>query len=558
MRYPTTVRPVHMYCSTTCHKVVAKTDAYLLIVQLPTFHGTFLPSPAFIYITRSDKTLLSRFYQFMSFYPNEIVAMIKPVLKKTLPLAIALSLTACSSSDTSTPDNNGYVSVGTITGFGSVFVNGVEFETDSATFDVDGVSGTQDDLAVGMKVGVKGTINDDGITGNATSIDFDEELQGPVSGITVGDGQTRSFTVLGTTVIIDSNETRFDDDSGVFDFDTIEDNDNVEISGYFDEAGTLHASRVELEDPDFDANSMVEVEGVITGLNGTSFMISSLNVDASAAALDDLPNGLVDGLKVEVKGSYDAATNTLTATKVEGEDDDLAEGDIEIEGIITRYVSDSDFDVDGHPVDASSADREPTSLTLYPGLHVEVEGNIIDGVLIAAEVKTREGENEVGALVSAVNVEANTFALEPVVGQPVINVRITTTTELDDEELDVEPFSITNIQPGNYIEVEGFINDAGELEAESVHRKNANDEDVFIKGIISAFDTVSVITTVTVLGISVAYDVDTNFEKDDSPSYTSTDFFSETSVINGSAEISVVDSDADGIADKIELEESDD
>lgn len=129
-----------------------------------------------------------------------------------ISMATALTLSACSSSDTNTPNDTGFVSTGTITGFGSVYVNGVKFETDSATFDVDGVSGTQDDLAIGMKVDVMGTINADGVTGTATSIDFDEELQGPVSDITVGDGQTRSFTVLGSTVIIDSNDTNFDDD----------------------------------------------------------------------------------------------------------------------------------------------------------------------------------------------------------------------------------------------------------------------------------------------------------------------------------------------------------
>lgn len=486
--------------------------------------------------------------------------MMKPTLKKALPVAIALTLTACNSSEDSTANNtgSGYVSVGTITGFGSVFVNGVEFETDSASFDVDGISGTQDDLAVGMKVGVMGTINDDGITGNASSIDFDEELQGPVSGITIGDGQTRSFTVLGTSVIIDSNDTRFDDDSGTFSFDTIEDNDNVEISGFFDATGALHATRIELEDADFDASSIVEVEGVISGLSGSSFMIGTLNVDASAAALDDLANGLADGLQVEVKGTYNAALNTLAATKVEGEDDSLtdSENEIEIEGMITRYASDSDFDVDGHPVDASSAEREPASLNLLLGLHIEVEGSVSDGILFASEVKTREGENEVGALVSGIedSISPETFTLEPVVGQT-ITVRVTSTTELEDEVLDIEPFSLSDVQVGDYIKAEGYINDASELEAKSVHRKNAAGEDVVVEGVITTFDTVSVTTSVTVLDINFPYDTNTSFEKDDVSPYTSADFFAETSVINGTAIISVIDSDADGIADKIELED---
>ncbi len=328
--------------------------------------------------------------------------MINSTFKTALPVAFALALSACSSSDSSDPttSSGSLASSGVITGFGSIFVNGVEFETDTATFNVDGVSGTQADLAIGMKVDIEGSINADGVTGMATHVDFDEELQGPVSDPITDNVQTKSFAVLGTTVIIDINDTRFDDDNGDFSFDTIEVNDNVEISGFFDAAGALHATRIELEDEDFDASSIVEVEGVIEGLSGTFFMIGNgtppLEVDASGAVLDDLPNGLVDGIKVEVKGTYDVATNTLTATKVEGEDDELedSENEIEIEGIITRYVDDSDFDVDGHPVDASAdtVEREPSSLILAEGIHIEVEGIVSNGILIASEVEAREIE----------------------------------------------------------------------------------------------------------------------------------------------------------------------
>ncbi len=478
--------------------------------------------------------------------------------KKAMAVAIAFSLSACSSSDGIAPEAADRVSSGVITGFGSIFVNGVEFETDSATINIDGVSGTQDDLAIGMKVDVDGNINADGVTGTASHVDFDEELQGPVTGINAGDGQTRSFSVLGTTVIIDAIGTRFDDEAGSFNFDSIEDNDNVEISGFFDETGSLQATRVELEDEDFNADSIVEVEGVISGLSGTDFMLGNLIVDASSAQLEDLANGLVDGIKVEVKGSYDVASNTLIATNVEAEDDDLedSENEIEIEGFVTDYVSDASFKVDGHMVNASGAEREPASLVFENGLHVEVEGNVVDGVLVASEVKTRAAEVEVAALVTGVNVESSTLTLRPVPGQPEVTVKITTTTELEDDVSDLEPFNISHIQIDHFLKVEGHINDAGELEAKSVERKDAADEEVSIEAIITAFDNVSVTTTVTVLGIDFPYvDATTEFEKEGVAGYTSTDFFNETSVINSTAVISVEDENADGIADKIELED---
>ena len=48
---------------------------------------------------------------------------------------------------------------GTVTGFGSVFVNGKRFETTAASFVVDGQPGSQGDLKLGMTVVVSGTVN---------------------------------------------------------------------------------------------------------------------------------------------------------------------------------------------------------------------------------------------------------------------------------------------------------------------------------------------------------------------------------------------------------------
>ncbi|MCW8942993.1 MAG: DUF5666 domain-containing protein, partial [Gammaproteobacteria bacterium] len=198
------------------------------------------------------------------------------LIKSTLATAIALSIAACTPADSEGVagiGGSGYVSSGSVSGFGSVFVNGVEFETDSSTFDVDGVSGTQDDLAIGMIVQVSGTINADGITGNATNIRFDDQLQGPVTGPITYDADrvTASFTVLGVNVIIDSGSTSFDIDgdlpaSTVFDFDSIAEDNNVEISGFFDSSGNLIATRVELKDITFDTSSIIEIEGRISDL----------------------------------------------------------------------------------------------------------------------------------------------------------------------------------------------------------------------------------------------------------------------------------------------------
>ena len=52
------------------------------------------------------------------------------------------------------------VSYGTITQFGSIWVNGVEFSTSNASFRVKGQPGAASDLRIGMVVRVDGSIND--------------------------------------------------------------------------------------------------------------------------------------------------------------------------------------------------------------------------------------------------------------------------------------------------------------------------------------------------------------------------------------------------------------
>lgn len=105
------------------------------------------------------------------------------ILFSTATLTSALLIAGCSGDSgiggTAGIGGSGYISSGTITGFGSIFVNGVEFETSSSTFDVDDDNSlSESDLAIGMRVVVTGSVNADGITGTATSVTYDDDLEG--------------------------------------------------------------------------------------------------------------------------------------------------------------------------------------------------------------------------------------------------------------------------------------------------------------------------------------------------------------------------------------------
>lgn len=492
-------------------------------------------------------------------------------LTTILSIVITLSVVACGGSGSigfSGIGGSGFISSGSISGFGSVFVNGVEFETDNASFDVDGVSGTQDDLAIGMIVRVSGTINSDGVTGTATSISFDDELQGPVTALTAPDvdGITRSFTVLGSNVIIDSGSTTFDISDNVpantsFGFSTISDNNNVEISGFFNSSGDLVATRVELKDILFDISSIIEVKGTISLLSGTTFNLGSLVVDASSATIDDLLNGLVDGELVEVKGTLNAGT--VIASKVEGKDTSIDDSnEFELEGIVTDYIDDSTFKISGISVDASNAVKQPLSLNLANDIRVEAEGAVVNGILVATEIELEGGDIKVHAEVSSVNVGAATFTVRPVTGQPEITVIVTSDTQLQDEVNDIEPYTLTNLfNDLGFVEVRGFDDGSGAIIATEIDV--TEQDDVIVQGEATAA-TGSATTggMITVLGVEFSFDALTDFEDKDDNDMTQVQI---DSLINGISPatpqlIKIKDNEAGtggnatGFADEIDIE----
>jgi hypothetical protein len=289
----------------------------------------------------------------------------------------------------------GITASGAITGFGSIFVNGIEFGTVDASRDVDGEisvsDGTDDDtvLGIGMVVTVDGTLNDDGVTGTAKSIQYDPTVQGPVQGPIIDvDPLTRSFTVMGISVTVQKVNTVF----SYVTFDTLQPDDLVDVSGFFDAGGVLQATRLERK----DGNEIV-VKGTVTGLADTAFTLevdqaaSTYPVDTTAA---EFPNGEpTDNQYVEVKGTLDNSLNVISATRVElkseGFDDTGSASIASIEGIVTDFNGIDDFRVAGQRVNASVAEFYPASLVsdLGPGAEVEIEGPIQDGVLMASRVE---------------------------------------------------------------------------------------------------------------------------------------------------------------------------
>ena len=485
--------------------------------------------------------------------------------------AIAISITACSSggSDVAGIGGSGITSSGTITGFGSVYVNGVKYDTSSATISIDDNPGIESDLSVGMRVTVSGSLIDDS-NGTATSISFNDDLEGPVSNIQpLPYDTTRTMTVLGRQVVIDSTTTSFDISGtlpGPFDFDSIVDGNLVEISGFLDSNGVMKATRVELKATNFNHNNnTVEMKGTVENFIAgppVTFNLANttgVTIDATGIVPDNnLPGGIVDGAFVEVKGTCSSANcTTVNASKVESGLDDFNDNDdVEVEGIITSLTDQNNFEVNGIPVDASGATRIPASLNLVEDREVEVEGTIVNGTLVATKVKDESNDLKVEATISSVTPSASSFELTPVSGQPAITVVIDKSTEVDDNvgSITNPDDLITGLNSGDFVSIEGYDGGSGTVVASEVERDAV--DDVIVQGIITAGSTAS--GTVTILGVTIPFDGATEFEDANDQAFVNADAFFNAITI-GSTLVKVKDradnnKNPAGIADEIEIE----
>jgi hypothetical protein len=402
------------------------------------------------------------------------------------------------------------VSVGPITAFGSVVVNGVRYDTSGTEFTVDGQQATQTDLKVGDMVVVKGTIDDDNTNAVAESIEFEDNVEGPVSSV---DSASSTLIVLGQTVLI-GDGTSIDDNCPALlaDFVTVA---AVEVSGQVAADGSILATRIECK----SILGEMEVTGVVSNLGTDTFMINSLVVDFTnvPAILDNFASGSIsEGDPVEAKGTSIGGTGELVATRVEFKGARFAnnEGDhVEIEGFITRFTSDVDFDVDGLPVTTMSG------TTVFQGgvagdlglnLKVEVEGEFDSaGVLNATKVEFKKAP--------AVRLVAQ---VDSVSGSSLVMLGITVNTDARTRFEDkagsnpLDSFAIVNVNAGDYIEVRGqeFPAGSGDIMAIILERDDI-DTRVILQGFVEAGGVNR--PTLTVLGVAIETGLGTVFRNDD-------------------------------------------
>ncbi|MDD5031042.1 MAG: DUF5666 domain-containing protein [Rhodoferax sp.] len=335
-------------------------------------------------------------------------------------------------------------SQGTISGFGSVIINGIKFDDSLASVRVDGVSVGTDVLRLGMVAGVRGERNaaDAGL-GTASSIEVWSIAQGLVTRV----GANSDFDVMGMTIQTDAN-TSLDGVSSltalaVGQFVTVwglqaggdaaqwmasrvavqADGGAVRVSTglvkHSDETGTttvnrwklvgtvgaslqeeqlvrvqgtpgadqsLNLSDAKVLSSGFDENQQgnAEVEGVVTSVpSGMRFTLGSITVDASAPALATVLGQLSVGRRVEVYGQWSGTVLAASAIKYES----VQNKPVELNGRIEQLTSVSNFVIRGQRCDASGITLgSSTAAGLKVGVRVKVTGSKAGDVLTVASL----------------------------------------------------------------------------------------------------------------------------------------------------------------------------
>jgi hypothetical protein len=504
-----------------------------------------------------------------------VMSVFKPMQKIFLLGATAVAVVSCGGGGSSGGIDRLGATSGTVTGFGSVYVNGTRYKTDSAAFDIDdkGIDSSQQDLAVGDVVTVFYSTAAPTV---ALEVISDEAVEGPIDSI---GPDPDTLVVAGQTVLITA-ETSFDD------FDSLADlavGDFLEVSGYVTGVGGVSASAV--ADTAISATRIekkvgcatpgdckIEVHGQISDLDTPDvgyFMINDLLVDHRSALLDDLPgDALAEGLQVEVKGTvYDATTQTLTANKIEGDGYEDEVGDVdefEIEGLINRFVSAEDFYVDDVRVTTTGdTEYEPEGMSaddLGQGVKVEVEGEFDDlDVLVVKKVEFEEHDADdlrVRAQVQAVNTDDKTLKL---LG---IWVRVDERTRVEDktgEDRDrSESFGLGDINVDDYVEVRGGpdplgIGDMLAARLERLERPDVDGEGVKLRGYVE--DEVITPPFLTIEGVTVDTTGASFYDEVADESIDATTFFGRIAVGDLIGVSGTQTGDASMDADEVEIED---
>lgn len=258
--------------------------------------------------------------------------------------------------------------VGTISGFGSIIVNGLKLEYDAkTTVESDGRPAALTDLKVGQVIeGVawrdaRGDLR-------LERLEIRHTVTGPISSI---DYDTERLVVLGQTVRVNLAG----DGGHKSAFSSLKVGDMVRVSGLRMESGVIVASRLDQTDDD----GRVLVRGPVSSASAEQVKIGGLTIDLASTALADT---LETGNRAFVTGRMlgeSFAADVLIAKPALPFDDRVTE--VYLEGYVPSETS-ANLSVQGVPVTGLDLPDD-----VKPGDRVVVTGRVgVDGTIAAKEI----------------------------------------------------------------------------------------------------------------------------------------------------------------------------
>ena len=366
---------------------------------------------------------------------------------------LATILVACGGGGGSSDDDNvlsgsePVVARGAITQLGSIYVNGVKYETpDGGDYSDDDSSSSVANYQVGQVVSVRGTRS--GAIGVATEVEYEAEIEGAAD--VNGD-------ILGITILQTPNTNNIAPGSP----DPLSNGTRYEISGIWINDSTLEATFIKQDDDGgAGGDGIDEIKGFVESVNlsGGSFVVRGITFNGYGGSPVIEPDYYVEVHFNNCAG--DPLNCDLTGDGVELEDDffDRAEGlEVEVEGAVDLTPSNcppaADIKVEGVCVDSSTAqwmdglvDRD----SLVSGSRVEAEGHMINATpadyMRADKIKGRGNRVRVTSIAINVDNLAGTFDL--IAG----NINVTTMSGVTQYE---DGLTINTVEAAASVEVRG-------------------------------------------------------------------------------------------------------
>jgi hypothetical protein len=348
------------------------------------------------------------------------------------------------------PPTQTVYTTGPISGFGSVYVNGVRYDTSAADIEIDGAKVNLSELRVGQIIDLKGHVQ--GGSSSADQISYKHNLEGPITDI--GD---QSFVAMGQTVLVGA-DTSFGTGISPASIEGLEVGDDVEVSGLLDADGRIEATRVDL----WSGSGPYDVFGTATEVDTAvkTFHITGLLVDYSSANVEDFPTGSpAEGDLVLATGFEFGDDGEFLATRIELRYDQqmLPEaGDkVHVEGLITRFESATDFDVAGMAVTTTPGTvyENGTVADLALGVHVCVEGTLdANGVLVAERVRFRPvSDVRIVSTIAAIDTAGGTLTA---LG---LTVATDATTRFEDgTTTGTDRLALADLHTGDWVDIRGY------------------------------------------------------------------------------------------------------